>query len=139
MGPGVPGPQIHGSRVPGSMDPWIGWMTCRDDMSTCRHVILEMTCRHVDMLMLSNDMSTCRHVDMSDPWIHGYPKSDIPRIQSRTGFHSFDMLSSETPTTHETFYHFLSVREGFFQNGVFWGLGRYTTLDMSGWWRCHES
>ena len=63
-----------------------------------------------------------------DPWIPGYPKSDISRIRFWTGFGSFESPGSRTPTTHETFYHFLPVWESFFRTGYFGGLARSTTL-----------
>ena len=60
-----------------------------------------------------------------DLWIPGTPESDIPRIQYFQGFGSFDRSSSKTPTTHETFYHFLTFWESFFRTGYFWTLPGY--------------
>ena len=60
-----------------------------------------------------------------DLWIPGTPESDIPRIQYFHGFCSFDRSSSKTPTTHETFYHFLTFWESFFRMGYFGTLPGY--------------
>ena len=104
-------------------------MVCRYP-STIHHVLLTKT-----LWMTypgSMDPGWVMDPGSRDPWILGYPRSDIPGVQFLTGFDSFDRTSSETPTSHETFYHFLTVWEGFFQTWYFGGPARSMGLGSRG-------